>query len=269
MGLFGLGSGGRPSAEQAAKRLIVLKCVAGYALTSPPREMLKTWLQNWSADERDRFARDAESKRDEHWTPLRALGWWKELSPLEREFAETTLLTMTDEQQVNASWRVEAIQLIMWALGMVPDLPPYGTQADSELLKGVPTKDAAKFVRSARLRSRDELDRMRSLAELWHWRSRTRELIEQGQTLDAGPELKAAGFETFGDIVRFTANRSRDDGRLEVIDEDFGVNGKAYRDLSESEWTGVRSVTVERHFALNWLCGLAPGNRWDETPTDT
>jgi len=26
---------------------------------------------------------------------------------------------------------------------------------------------------------------------------------------------------------------------------------------------------MERHKALNWLCGFAPGNRWDETPTDT
>lgn len=29
------------------------------------------------------------------------------------------------------------------------------------------------------------------------------------------------------------------------------------------------SIIMERHFALNWLCGMAPGNRWDETPTDT
>jgi hypothetical protein len=31
----------------------------------------------------------------------------------------------------------------------------------------------------------------------------------------------------------------------------------------------VSSATIERHFALNWLRGYAPGNEWDETPTDT
>jgi hypothetical protein len=31
----------------------------------------------------------------------------------------------------------------------------------------------------------------------------------------------------------------------------------------------VKSVAVERHFTLNWLCGYAPGNEWDDTPTGT
>jgi hypothetical protein len=61
----------------------------------------------------------------------------------------------------------------------------------------------------------------------------------------------------------------KEEGRFEVIDEDFAVHGKAYRDLSPEEWSEVRSITLERHFALNWLCGYAPNNRWDETPTDT
>jgi hypothetical protein len=31
----------------------------------------------------------------------------------------------------------------------------------------------------------------------------------------------------------------------------------------------VGSITEERHFALNWLCGYAPDNDWDATPTPT
>jgi hypothetical protein len=50
-------------------------------------------------------------------------------------------------------------------------------------------------------------------------------------------------------------------GRVQVsIDESFPVNGKAYRELSTQEWSEVRSITVERHFVLNWLCGYAPEN---------
>ena len=41
------------------------------------------------------------------------------------------------------------------------------------------------------------------------------------------------------------------------------------RDLTEEEWREVTSIAAERHFALNWLCGYAPGNRWDATPTET
>ena len=49
----------------------------------------------------------------------------------------------------------------------------------------------------------------------------------------------------------------------------FLAFGKAYRDLGPEEYAIATSIARERHFALNWLCGHAPGNRWDETPTDT
>ncbi|HNU50651.1 MAG TPA: hypothetical protein PKJ98_07000 [Verrucomicrobiota bacterium] len=77
-------------------------------------------------------------------------------------------------------------------------------------------------------------------------------------------------FSCYDDIVRFTAKAAGESGTLaEVLDEDFVAKGKPYRDLTATEWAEVTSITVERHFALNWLCGRAPGNRWDETPTDT
>jgi hypothetical protein len=53
------------------------------------------------------------------------------------------------------------------------------------------------------------------------------------------------------------------------IDEDFPAFGRAYRDLSPEQWSLANSIAVERHFALNWLCGHARGNRWSATPTDT
>jgi hypothetical protein len=53
------------------------------------------------------------------------------------------------------------------------------------------------------------------------------------------------------------------------IEEDFPAKGKAYRELSAEEWSEVRSVTFERHIALNWLCGYSLGNEWDHTPTET
>jgi hypothetical protein len=53
------------------------------------------------------------------------------------------------------------------------------------------------------------------------------------------------------------------------IADDYPAKGKAYRDLNTEEWAEVRSVTVERHFTLNWLCGYAPLNDWDRTPTGT
>jgi hypothetical protein len=259
----------RPSVEQVAKRLIVLKYVVGYAMSTPSRDMLTQWFESWDESKRTKFRHDAKARRDEYWRGLRASGMWGVLSPQEREFTTTTMLTMTHQQQLNAMWRIETVQVLMWALGLVTSLPPYDTQTSHDLLKEIPSEEIERFVKSARLLPSGEIDRARDLAELWHWRSRTRQLIEEGHTFDSDPKMRAAGLETFDDIVKFTANRCKEEGRFEVIDEDFAVHGKPYRDLSSEEWSEIRSITFERHFALNWLCGHAPNNQWDETPTDT
>jgi hypothetical protein len=66
------------------------------------------------------------------------------------------------------------------------------------------------------------------------------------------------------------ANAAHESGDIRfVIGDDFGVKGKPYGELSPEEWSEVRSITIERHRALNWLCGYSPNNEWDQTPTDT
>jgi hypothetical protein len=260
----------RPSAEDATKRLLVLKHIVVSALSAPPREMLREISVKWSADEQREFEQRAEKGRDQLWQGLRDLGLWSSLSPKEKALAESTMATMTQQQQVDSSWRVEAAQALMWALRMLPEMPPYDRQAPPELLKQVPSQDVKALLKSARLRDQAEIDRARDNAEFWHWRSRTRELIEKGDELRSDEKMKAVGFRSYDDIVRFSAIKAAEEGTIPpCIDKDFPAKGKAYRDLSEEEWSEVRSTTVERHFALNWLCGYAPGNRWDETPTDT
>src|SRR5262245_61558720 len=66
-----------PSAEDTARRLVVLKYVVVYALTTPPRGMLRMLLQKWSADERQKFTADGEAKRDVVWQPLHQTGLWQ------------------------------------------------------------------------------------------------------------------------------------------------------------------------------------------------
>lgn len=232
--------------------------------------MLRQLMSRWGADECAKFEREAGSRRDHLWHVIHDAGVGPYLSPHERDLAESTMVTMTERQQVEASWRMEAAQVFMWALGLLPALPPYDTIAKHELLKQIPSREIPAFIASARLRGQTEIDRARSAAELWHWRSRTRFLIERGDVLQTNDKLKAAGFESYDDIVRFTASKAAQDGAIPpAIGDDFPVKGKAYRDLTAQEWPGIRSITAERHFALNWLCGYAPENRWDETPTGT
>jgi len=260
----------RPTSEDAARRLIILKQLVATALVAPPREMLRQMTAGWSDDERKQFRRKAEEQRGQFCQGLREAGLWRHLSPREKALAQSTLITMTEQQQADASWRVEAAQTLMWALGLLPELPPYDSAADHDLLKHVPSGDAAAFLQSARLLDPVEIDRARDVAEFWHWRSRTRELVERGESLAADKKMKAAGFHTFDDIVRFSAKNGEQEGTIPpCIDDDFPAKGKAYRDLGEDDWSEVRSITIERHHTLNWLCGYAPGSKWDETPTDT
>ena len=260
----------RPTSEDAARRLLILKHVVVAALTAPPREMLSEMTSQRSADELSSFQKQAETLRNGFWGQLRQAGLWQYLSPHEKSLAQATTATMTKRQQLDASWRVEAAQILLWALGMMPALPTYDELANHDILKQIPSDEATAFSTSARLRAQPEIDAARSAAELWNWRSRTRELIERGDVFPSDARMKAAGFGSYDDVIRVTARKAAQDGTIpSCIDGDFTACGKAYRDLTADEWAQTRSITNERHFALNWLCGYSPKNQWDETPTDT
>ncbi len=260
----------RPTAEEAARRLLALKCVTVDAHAAPPAEMLERFEPDWTEIQRCEFAQEERAHRNHYWDQVRESGLWRELSPSERRYAGMPKTQMTNQQWLDACWRLESAQVLMWALGLLSEMPTYDTQADLEELKAVPHERLGWFIKSAQLRHEDQVDRARNLAELWHWRSRTRQLIEQGKEFEESEEMEALGVQSFDDIVKLAAGKAYEIGDVGyLIDSDFAVKGKAYRDLTDEEWSEVRSITTERHFALNWLCGYARRNRWDETPTET
>jgi hypothetical protein len=160
---------------------------------------------------------------------------------------------------------MESVMTLMWALGMIPELLPFDHQAKPDLMKQIPHEDISGFLEGAKLLDMERIGKSRSLAELWHWRSRTRELIQQKRPFPA----EIPQFKNYDEVVRFTAKAANEKDCLKIIEEDFAAIGKAYRDLTDEEWSSIRSIAFERHFALNWLFGYAPDNRWDETPTGT
>lgn len=261
----------RPTSEEAAARLVILKHIIVFAGVAMPAELLRKHSANWTDEERHDFSKKSEERSQHFWQRLKDTGLLEQLSPRERHLTTKSILTLAPQEQADATWRTEAAQVLLWALDRLPELPPYDELADREVIKRIPSTVAAGEPWA--LRAEAEIDRAREVAEMWHWRSRTRTLIERGDDLLGNPlaeKLQRAGFRQYDDIVRACAKHAADKGAIgPCIDEDFPVQGKAYRDLDDKEWSRVRSITMERHFALNWLCGLAPGNRWDETPTDT
>ena len=255
----------KPSAQDVAKRLLILKYVVVQALALPPQKILQDLYSHWSKDEQWKFKNGFEERTKQVVSSFKSNGLWKLMTKEEQEFIQSIPPKVKAQQHLNAMWRLESAVVLMWALGLIDDFPGFDNQTDSDILKRIPYENISQFIYGATLLSDFEIERKRSLAELWHWRSRTRQLIDEKRTPPPG-----MGFNSLDQIVQRIANEAYKQGDLsKLIDNDFSPKEKAYRDLTEEEWSEVRSITMERHHALNWICGYAKGNRWDKTPINT
>ena len=114
----------------------------------------------------------------------------------------------------------------------------------------------------ARLREDDDVELECESARLWHWRARTTELQAAGAL-----ELPDR-YATFDQLIAATAMRGYEQGVLpSPLRGDFSAYGKVYRHLTPEQHAEAHSIAVERHHALNWLCGR--GSSWDDVPLDT
>ena len=164
-----------------------------------------------------------------------------------------------DPAVVDAIWRGEALGTLLWALQLL-ELPAYDQPFDAQQVAAV-VEDAAQLG-EADLRDGEEIELERDSAKLWHWRARTTSLQAAG-ALEL-PERYA----TFDQLIAATAMRGYEQGVLpSPMRGDFRAYGKVYRHLSPEQHAEAHSIAVERHHALNWLCGA--GETWDDVPLDT
>jgi len=245
-------------------RAIILKCLIVTGLATPDPETLAEYITTWTPAESENFLRYAAERRTQTVDTLRQGGLWTEMTPAERAFMTVPMTEITQQQYADVSWLMESEMCILWALGFVDAIPPYDTQSDVNDLKSMPRSSISSLVESAELRDPKEISRARDIAELWNWRSRTGQLVEENHPF----ELPDG--QTLADIVKLAAEKAAADGLFPAtIEDDFPAFGLPYRDVSAEQWSIATSIGMERHRAFNWLCGYAPGNRWDETPTDT
>jgi hypothetical protein len=159
-----------------------------------------------------------------------------------------------DAAVVDAIWRGEALGTLLWALQLA-ELPPYDQPFPAE--ETVETE-----LDEAKLRDEEEIELERESARLWHWRARTTELQAAG-----GVELPSR-YANFDQLIAATAMRGYEQGLLPPpMRGDFRAFGKVYRHLLPEQHAEAHSIAVERHHALNWLCG--EGETWDDVPLDT
>ncbi len=251
-----------PSAALVMKRALILDAILVTGMTTPVGPVIGD-STSWTLQKN----LGAWKTSDEAFTPmvknLKASGLWPRVEEDEQKLLMSN--RVSKRQQINASWLGEATTCLLWALRMIPELPSYDEEIDPTLALLIRSKSIPELIRQARLRPRREILKQRQIAELWHWRARTRRLQEQGRLDDesvAGTKIEQ--------IIERAATRYARFGRLpDAIAGDFPALGKPYRDLSSDEFAILSSIAQERHRALNWVCGESPTGRWEDTRTDT
>ncbi len=255
-----------PSAALVMKRTVVLKRIVVKALATPPRDVVDEWSATWKRDEFNRLTRETRKQFASDVAWLQTNGLWSEVSEHEREFLQAGIGEVSEQARIDASWLAESIVCLLWALGYVSELPPYDQEADHELFRNAPNgTDVRVLVNQARLLPFEFIERQRDISELWHWRCRTTHLLQSGQLT---PILKDG--TSMYEVIAQTAAKAAEDRIISApLSGDFPSFGKPFRELTDREVAQVTSIAQERHRAFNWLCGHAPANRWEDTPTDT
>jgi len=136
----------------------------------PPAEI----MASWSSSDREELFEQCRQRQTQVTQALKEAGVWAATSSSERTF----MLAPPDQVKPKAlrdvSWSMESAECLLWALDYVERLPQYDTQSDVEHLKRLPSDGIGLLIRNATLRDARLISRARDVAELWHWRSRTR-----------------------------------------------------------------------------------------------
>lgn len=252
---------GPPDAAAVLGRARILGARIVHATAWPLPDQLPSAVAAWSQADRDGFSAAFEDKAAEVRHSLESSGLWAQTTPEERAFFRARLTERTQKQCIDSSWSVESLACLLWALGSLPVLLAYDTEHDPDaVLPVVPAAGTRVSLRPAA-----DLEGARTVAQAWHWRSVRRRLIESADQIPPLPNDL-----TLDQVVRLSARAAAEAGDFaEPCDEDWPAFGKAYRDPSPDEYAHAASIALKRHKALNWICGFAPKNQWDQTPTDT
>ncbi len=119
-------------AREIANRALALFGIVGIGLRAP-REDVVAWLKETGA--------------------------WQNLSPRELKLVEAPALT--PRMMIDASWRSEALIMLLWTLQKIGELPPADEQCDPSILQEIlpPYAEISEeqFVETATRRSEEEL----------------------------------------------------------------------------------------------------------------
>ncbi len=219
-----------PDARIVARRAIALHFVTLLAVNSHDASMIRRWRRRMTAAQ---WRAMRASSRLIHRSYMADCRRWKcQFSPREQAFMAHDSLDFPEREHIEMSWHSESLRVLAWALRFSARLPRSHVAALDQNLHGFLGNDAGAFLRQARLRSRRELE-----------------------------------YERERSAARLRRDRGRQAAELPFRWDVIGV-ARLGREYYGKEWSPAVAIARERLHALNWLCGYAPGNSWDEVPAD-
>lgn len=199
---------------------------------------------------------DGEEHRPELLAWVGELSLDDEIEADEWKILQRPVGRLDQQEVVNATWMVEGLSVLTWALGLVDSFPPADEQVDPgkpyAALGLLDAKVAKNVIKGAELRSTSELETCRSRQFAIHWRLRNYSL--RPQAMDFNEFARTAWFGPL-DITD-----------LRLIENDLALGGQPISRASRQIRSSAASTALERHRAANWLSW---GGLFSETDTST
>lgn len=215
-----------PSAERVARRALALTAVSVRGLLEQDTE---------DAGAR-RMHRDLLAWVEQG-------GVTSELEAYELALIQQPLGELDPRAQLNASWRLEGLAVLVWALGLA-DLPPHDALVEPDALwtpmRLMDAGGARTLVADAALRPREEIEGLRSRLFALHWRLRDYGI--NGRSMDFAAFARTAWFGPL------------DIAGVPLVDGDLAIGGRRIDRADRDDLGRAHSAAQERHLAANWLC---------------
>lgn len=229
-----------PDAARVARRALVLAAVANRGL-----------IEN----ERGSFEQPDEI-RELMLQWIDAAGIADELEPEEWKVLQRPVGSLDPRSMTNATWRLEGLAILLWALGRHTP-PPYDELVvPGELFDAAHLGDevaAREFIPEAKLRPAEEIRALATHLLMVHWRLRDFSL--RPAPMDFVAFSKKSWIGEF-DLTPFRIEKN-----------DLALRGRPIAEADPEVLSTCQSSAMERHLAINWLSGYS--RIYSDTDTST
>lgn len=229
-----------PSADRVARRTLALAAVSARALL----------------EQEDRNDPNVEDTRKRIIEWIQSIGIDEELEPDEWKVIQRPLGRLSQQEAINATWRLEGLGVLAWALNRQELLPIDELVQPNKLLPSVGllhVDRANALLAEPALRAPEELQQLADRMFALHWRIRNYSL-----------KPEAMNFREFAKTAWFGP---LDITGLRLIGDDLALGDHPIHEAPREAVGTASSAAMERHQASNWLVGEHPVYSDVDTPT--